>query len=343
MEVFMNTYQYFNPYYRNTQILHGFFSKPIVLILAISFALQPVISLLSGTMPTAAPVLCAIAFFILYFKSKKPSPASSLTPAFTLLSVYSILLIVSSGFLILSGLFLFLIGSITMHLNIFAQLSLMILPSGISDLLCGIGLLLLTSSFKKSITSIYLYKKGALLTSISHFISTVISIVVIIFSSSFLTSISKSLKTLFEYYGTPEDSAMLISILETPKTPFTYITSILSIVSLIAIGVFALMYHNYIKKISETITYEPQGFIPNPQQSSPVMQQPTQPFDNNTPININGPVNFEPQPVFSIDEDAPEPIMQPLNNKPIQKPLCPNCSSPLEPNMKFCGKCGTKL
>ena len=353
----MNTYQYFNPYYRNTQILHSFFSKPFSLIVAICFSLQPVLSLIGSVITFSitgdftlsipiGPALVATSFYILYFKSKKPNPASSLTPAFTLLMIYAILLIVASGILILCSLLLFLISIVTPYFEFFNAISLAIVPHCISNLLSGIAMIIFVNSLKKSTNSIYLHKKGSLLTFVSFIISAIIYLFSFFSAPNLTKTIANDLQKLFDYIGFDSDFSESIATLvqSTTYSPIDYVVLVISLASVISISIFAFMYYRYIKNISETITIEPQSMhaVQPEQPTANIYQEPIR-SDMNQPNNMGMPINFEPQPVFSVDEDAPEPLTRLINNKQPQSLTCSNCGNALEPHMKFCGKCGHKL
>lgn len=305
-----------NPYSRNTEVLSRFFSRPLILLIAIVFA----IAVLSQTIyaffqfetynindtsgyslfplsVSVLDILPTIAFFLFYFKSKSKKPNLSYKAPIVLIKIYSIvgivLISIAALFLILA---VTLINSATAAVNseifkffgdIFNILIIMfffaLIPVFAVGLLYFIAMLTLFGSVNKSANSIYLRKSGSVFFAIMAIILAVLSLLITLSSTPVLNNALADL---------PSDILAGLNNAATSSI-FTIVCDIVYIIAYALLAVFALSYRKYISKVSTAIVAEPV-------QNNNISDK------SGTPKNAVGdavkftpqPVNFTPQPVF---------------------------------------------
>lgn len=364
----MNNSNVIYPYRQNVGIMKKFFSKPIVLLLAVANCLLIVAGAVTGLVFDSGnlnlliftfPAINAIAFFLFYFNGKSNKPVVSFNASIILLKIISILSIVVEGIGIIAFLFLTLVIPATpilttMFPNSFLMLLAISFPTLIASLLQSIAMLIMLGSFKKSTTSVYLYKNGSIFTVVTtavlFFASAICSYLSILYMPDIMsqvnTSISEMIASLPQsvYSEIPQTSAM--------TQTFTYssvVTSVIQLIIYVLTIIFALSYNKYISKLSDSYN---NSVAPTVEQ--PVANVPTAPQNiQNGVQNIKQPVNFNPQPVFKNDNEVPPQNSTPTNQNENpyvalwkdapSKNICPGCGFECPDGTLFCGNCGTKL
>ena len=386
-----------NPYRRNCEIMRKFFSKPIFLLLGIVFSLSILSDIVMSVLNSAQGsisiqigilnILPIIAFFMFYFKSRNRSPFVSFNAPITLMKVYSIINIVIAGLGIILAILVLLcdvaLQSATNYMpfdlsaffDILTPLYIFfVTPETIISLVFSIAMLLFFNSIKKSVSTIYLQRKGSVFFAVTAILTIIYSIYAIIVTPFFLkdfidsiTSIAHS-DSLYYNVNIPVDmnSTMLVAII-------SYGVKIVTALLFVVLGI---MYNSYIKKLSTSIGDEnkqvhfstppvtpdvPNGeFVPMniwnnasnniPREQSPVNswndkvsvdiwnQNPVSPA-RETPVNSVVPPTQDTPPVKPVEFD-PKPVF--INENPYTDKVAPqvDVTSPKKPTSKFCSNCG---
>lgn len=332
------------------------------------------ISFSSGTGGSISILLC-IALILLYAKcrSNDPMPFGATV---TLIKIYSIIEIVIGGLALLafSGI-TFLFALILQGQEVFGYiliLCIFAIPLALVTLIHGIGLLLWSDSIKKGATSVYLKSRGSILLAVSSILSIIVSVASAIASFIFIKEygpeISAYLHHLaeenpnFNFSGLFNSSDPMNSLFISAAGVITVLNTVLSALFYALLAALAISFHTYIKKYTNGINlgsgqapeYDArQNAVPTPPVAPVTSEMPT---DSNQPP-VQQPVNFQPQSVdfgsMNTDsDDKPKttqfenPYMQAVADDTSDMPkeiTCPNCHTKCNPNMKFCGNCGTKL
>ncbi|MGN0490949.1 zinc ribbon domain-containing protein [Ruminococcus sp.] len=364
-----------NPYRRNCEIMRKFFAKPIFLItgivLSVYIIANTVLCLMSNQVPVFdfMSVAVCIAFFLFYFKARSKKDLVSFRAPVTLMQVVCIIGIIFFGIAILvlcATYFLMMIfrqygnpfeeGLRLVFANVTTTVIQLMLPVlffiSILGVLFFIGMLRLTCSFSKSLSNIYLQRKGALMFGVMSLILAVVSI--ICFTGA----------TTIYLFGIDE---FFVSLLQGINIP-TLVQGLLVTLIFVLYAILGFMYNSYIKKLVNSLeTGRPVQNIPDETEEV---------FDNNPTLNmwaeteadgqahrqatVTRPVEFTPQAVFG--DNKPDEVVtipteyQPPNNDNIdnmQNPYikkgagatkrCANCGKE-NPNINiFCGNCGSRL
>lgn len=370
----MNQQGTINPYRSNTNILKEFFLKPIILLIAIFQTLSVFFLFMFTVFPTynyykpsiavnILGIFLAVAYFILYFKSKSKKPFKIKTPL-NIIKAVSIIQIVIITFLILAA--LVYCGFLALQdrsLNSRSALSIAVLlgallaasPNFILHFINSIATIIYTNSVKKSSSSIYLSKKGSVFLEIISIIAAVITLL-----QSFTTS--------------PAISELMWINIFIPggnKGNIFYLAGILcTAVTYILIAVMAFSYNLYINKKTKSINTNTE----NREEIVLIEKADTAPeISIDSPAKNENSASFEPKPVF-MQQPQEVPSTQPTpasitkdvfqnNTTPVygaesdlisQNPyinqkrninmlICPECSTICDANSVFCGNCGIKL
>lgn len=351
-----------NPYRRNCEVMRKFFAKPIFLISGIVLLIlnltQIIVSVISSkyAFNFLSATLC-IAFFMFYLTARSKKENVSFRAPTVLMDIVSIVGIVISA---LGTAFCTLCTALMMFNNnssaveyhgydaLFAAIAegLRIAFLIIFPLLSVIGLLLLfyfigmqrmCLSFKKSLSNIYLQRKGSVMFGVMSVIFAVLSAGAMI---ACLTTFRHSLN--------------IFAIIECTNTFLIFI----------CMAVLGFMYNSYIKKLSSSIeTGRPVQPLPDKEEevtnNNPTLNMWAESETFNQPhrqATVTRPVEFTPQAVFGGNR-AVEPetkssgIQIPENDK--QNSYVRNSAPPTKrcvkcgkenPNINiFCGNCGTRL
>ena len=269
-----------NPYQQNLNIMKSFFRKPIVLVYAIVTLSSVVTTMISGfvliradvsahlsqfimgitqnilselnvnvdldTIATASrssssyslnidllTVLIGLAFVFFYTKSKSANPMATLKAPTVMFRIYAIFTFVCSIIAVTFGMIGVCVSVI--FIPSFAWLLAITVPSFVYLLLYGISIFLFSGSIKNNQRSIYLSNRGAAFFGIMSIIGAVVSL-----CSSAATSV------IFINSGVDTVAVVLMNVL-----------GIVPVASSVILGIIALSYSSYIKKLSEGFVYDP--------------------------------------------------------------------------------------
>ena len=343
--------------------MRKFFAKPIFLIIGIVLSVyitaSAVLCLLSKQVPVfdfISTAMC-VAFFVFYFKAHSKREIVSFRAPTVLMNVVSIIGIVFSSLITaFFGLFPALImlnnnssavvyhGYETLFASIAEELRtafLIIFPViaviGLLLLFYFIGMNKMCRSFKKSLSNIYLQRKGSVMFGVMSVIFAVLSADAMI---ACLTAFRHSLN--------------IFAIIECTNTFLIFI----------CMAVLGFMYNSYIKKLVNSIetgrpvqetTNNTEGVTEN----NPTLNMWAEPENYNQPhrqATVTRPVEFTPQAVFG-DSKSDEVITIPTEYQPPKNDMhnpylkntadatkrCANCGKE-NPNINiFCGNCGNRL
>ena len=364
--MYQNSVPMFNPFAQNVAIIKNYFKKPIVLITAILTAVAILVSIIASvvsvplyvelsemlqeipeledieisissniSIPVFA-VLTAVAFFLIYFKSKNDDPFSNPVNGVTILSVLALIEVI--GVCLALAIFLLVIAAacalpslvedasefdiqmLSIFLIVFCVVFLIIL--GVS-LVYAISQRKFYKSIKDGLTSPTLSAKGA----------GVFGTMSIIFGAfSALSAISSlfsvpSFEAGLELFGINPDLIDL-SVLA-PIFYFSAFTSVLCAAQQLLIGFIARGYKNYINEIACSYNNNPNAYGQPQyyQQAAPVAQAyPTPAAPQQNPFEINE--NTTPMENTAADSDTI---------------VCPCCKKRLPKEVLFCDSCGNKI
>lgn len=364
-----------NPYRRNCEVMRKFFAKPIFLIIGIVLLINVVSSfiftlLLNQTLyfDFISIALC-VALFLFYFKARSKKNFVSFRAPTVLLDVVSIVGIVFSGLIIvcsglLSVLFLLPDGSpdirnsnITgipyssigkaIH-DLLAVICPVVTVLGIIFLIYFIGMQRMTLSFKKSLSTVYLQRKGSVMFGVA---SIILAVVFAIFYIGIMT---------IPFSGFEEYLMLFSQGINIPALVQGFFVTLIFVLY----AILGFSYNSYIKKLSSSIeTGRPVQPLPDKEEevtnNNPTLNMWAESETFNQPhrqATVTRPVEFTPQAVFGGNR-AVEPetkssgIQIPENDKqnsyvrnsapPTKR--CANCGKE-NPNINiFCGNCGTRL
>lgn len=364
-----------NPYRRNCEVMRKFFAKPIFLIIGIVLSVyitaSAVLCLLSKQVPVfdfISTAMC-VAFFVFYFKAHSKKDFVSFRAPTVLMDIVSIVGIVFSGLItvcsgLLSVLFLLPDGSpdinnseITGILyssigkaihDLLAVICPVVTVLGIIFLIYFIGMQRMTLSFKKSLSNIYLQRKGAVMFGVMSIILAVISII-------YYTGL-----TTIPFSGFEEYLMLFSQRINIPAL----VQGLLVTLIFVLYAILGFMYNSYIKKLVNSIeTGRPVQPLPDKEddvvESNPTLNMWAESESFNQPhrqATVTRPVEFTPQAVFGGNkavesETKPSRVQIPENE--MQNPYVRNSAPPTKrcancgkenPNINiFCGNCGSKL
>lgn len=356
-----------NPYRRNCEIMRRFFAKPIFLITGIVLLIFVIANsafrLLSDQIPVFdfISIATGIAFLVFYFKARSKKDFVSFGAPTTLMDVVSIIGIVFSGLITavsacLSALFILVVkNQETQHTSLentiidtICKISPLITILGIIFLIYFIGMLRMTLSFRKSLSTVYLQRKGSVMFGVMSFILAVVSII------CFTGATTIYLIGIDEFF---------VSLLQGIYIP-SLVQGLLVTLIFVLYAILGFMYNSYIKKLVNSIeTGRPVQETTNNSEkvteSNPTLDMWAESESFNQPhrqATVTRPVEFTPQAVFGGNrvvehETKSSGIQIPEND--VQNPYvrnsapptkrCANCGNE-NPNINiFCGNCGSRL
>lgn len=356
-----------NPYRRNCEVMRRFFAKPIFLITGIVLLIFVIANsafrLLSDQIPVFdfISIATGIAFLVFYFKARSKKDFVSFGAPTTLMDVVSIIGIVFSGLITavsacLSALFILVVkNQETQHTSLentiidtICKISPLITILGIIFLIYFIGMLRMTLSFRKSLSTVYLQRKGSVMFGV---MSLILAVVSIIYYTGLMT---------IPFLGFEEYLMLFSQGINIP----TLVQGLLVTLIFVLYAILGFMYNSYIKKLSNSIeTGRPVQETTNNSEkvteSNPTLDMWAESESFNQPhrqATVTRPVEFTPQAVFGDSKPAePEtkPSMVQIPENEMQNPYvrnsapptkrCANCGNE-NPNINiFCGNCGSKL
>ena len=351
-----------NPYRRNCEIMRRFFAKPIFLITGIVLLIFVIANsafrLLSDQIPVFdfISIATAIAFLVFYFKARSKKDFVSFGAPTTLMDVVSIIGIVFSGLITavsacLSALFILVVkNQENQHTSLentiidtICKISPLITILGIIFLIYFIGMLRMTLSFRKSLSTVYLQRKGSVMFGVMSLILAVVSIICF----------------------TGATTIYLIGIDEFFVSLLQLVQGLLVTLIFVLYAILGFMYNSYIKRLVSSIeTGRPVQKTPNKTEEV---------TDNNPTLNmwaeteadgqshrqatVTRPVEFTPQAVFC--DNKPDEVVtipteyRPPKNDDLQNPYikkgapptkrCASCGKENPSINIFCGNCGSRL
>lgn len=367
----------FNPYRRNCEVMRKFFAKPIFLITGIVISIyvitNAVLSLLSNQTMYCdfISVAMCVAFFVFYFKARSKKEYVSFRAPTVLMDVVSIVGIVFSGLIfVFSGFMtvLFMLPTKSADIEYHGsyeflwstlgkavhELAVIFFPIvavlSLLFLLYFIGMQRMTLSFKKSLSNIYLQKKGALMFAVS---SVILAIIVSVCYTGLIAIPYIGVNNLFNNMTNGLDVRSIIIFSEL-------------LLMFILSAILGFSYNSYINKLAYSLkTSKPTNqnvsqTIDKAEETSPVKIWQESENENQAKASeaVTRPVEFTPQPVFARNKEdfkenadkaeAPENNTQnpynPYNkNKATQAKRCAKCGAENPNTNVFCGSCGAKL
>lgn len=352
-----------NPYRRNCEVMRKFFAKPIFLIIGIVLLIfnlmQIIISVISSkyAFNFLSATLC-IAFFMFYFTARSKKESVSFKVPTVLMDVVSIVGIVFSGLIfvfsgIMTVLFMlptksavieyhgsyeFLWSTLSKALYYMAVILFPIVAVlSLLLLFYFIGMQRMCLSFKKSLSNIYLQRKGSVMFG-------VMSIIFAVLSAGATVACFTSFK----------HSLYILANIECANATVIFI----------CMAILGFSYNSYIKKLSSSIeTGRPVQPLPDKEEevtnNNPTLNMWAESETFNQPhrqATVTRPVEFTPQAVFGGNrvvepETKPSRIQIPENdlhnpyvrNSTAATKRCANCGKE-NPNINiFCGNCGSRL
>lgn len=356
-----------NPYRRNCEIMRRFFAKPIFLITGIVLLIFVIANsafrLLSDQIPVFdfISIATGIAFLVFYFKARSKKDFVSFGAPTTLMDVVSIIGIVFSGLITavsacLSALFILVVkNQETQHTSLentiidtICKISPLITILGIIFLMYFIGMLRMTLSFRKSLSTVYLQRKGSVMFGVMSFILAVVSII------CFTGATTIYLIGIDEFF---------VSLLQGINIP-TLVQGLLVTLIFVLYAILGFMYNSYIKKLANSIkTGRPVQSAPDKTEevieSNPTLNMWAETEADNRvqrQAPVTRPVEFTPQAVFGDSKPAEPETKTPeihIRENDMQNPYIKNSAPPTKrctncgkenPNINiFCGNCGSRL
>lgn len=374
-----------NPYNKNCRVLKKFFSKKTIFLLGLlllfpipftglnlfysvqsfiydSGQIVPCILYGANFLISLLGILPAVACFRLFADSKRDNDGASLKPSFTLIKVYSVLsiavtLLSAGGIIYLHivnpeifvGTDFFRLTILQLYLPVSLIYSVLACTA-VCQLFLFCSLYILASSLKKSITTIYFHKTGAIALS-------VFSVLMI------LPILCRFLYTLFTEYSNRLDMIASENAL------------LLYLIILIFLSAVSLSFSSFVNKLNRIIFVSaqkndsPAELPDNRQENSsdkPNAKNPYAPQQPNptplqevfTPVAVRfepQAVSFEPEPDGNKSESAEEINLEPTDKTPQISPdnpyitdisdtvKCPKCGYEFSASLPFCGSCGNKI
>lgn len=364
-----------NPYRRNCEVMRKFFEKPIFLIIGIVLSVyitaSAVLCLLSKQVPVFDFISTAMcfAFFVFYFTARSKKDFVSFRAPTVLMDIVSIVGIVFSGLItvcsgLLSVLFLLPDGSPDINNSeitgipyssigkaihdLLAVICPVVTVLGIIFLIYFIGMQRITLSFKKSLSNIYLQRKGAVMFGVMSLILAVVSFI-------YYTGL-----TTIPFSGFEEYLMLFSQGINIPALVQGFFVTLIFVLY----AILGFMYNSYIKKLVNTIeTGRPVQPLPDKEEgvtnNNPTLNMWAESETFNQPhrqATVTRPVEFTPKAVFGDSKPAesetkPSRVQIPENE--MQNPYVRNSAPPTKrcancgkenPNINiFCGNCGNRL
>lgn len=338
-----------------------------------------------GGSVSVTTILFALTFLLFYLFSKKQNNSlSAPSIMFKVLAIIELVLMIIATLLVIAalvvlGILLLVVmnasdspvspSQLTAMSALYIILLIVLIPTFVFILLHSIAQLQFANSIRKSLTTIYLHRKGANLYGALHIIFAVLTAVILVFEIFFVLVISVSQQI---YLSPVQITGM-------------FMQSILGIALNIITAVVAISYSSYIKNISmkfqteapapqaapsdnfaqaPVVNYQPASFDGNPYAAqtavpqAPVREDFVQPAPvNEAPAVQEAPATEEP----SVEEVIEEPVQ---NSEPVAEPpkapvkeasapstdsgyravkFCTECGKPVGPDDYFCNNCGKEI
>lgn len=364
-----------NPYRRNCEVMRKFFAKPIFLIICIVLLINVVKNFVLNLILDYViildflSILLCVAFFMFYFTARSKKDFVSFRAPTVLMDIVSIVGIVFSGLItvcsgLLSVLFLLPDGSPDINNSeitgipyssigkaihdLLAVICPVVTVLGIIFLIYFIGMQRITLSFKKSLSNIYLQRKGAVMFGVMSLILAVVSFI-------YYTGL-----TTIPFSGFEEYLMMFSQGINIPALVQGFFVTLIFVLY----AILGFMYNSYIKKLANSIeTSRPVQPLPDKEEevtnNNPTLNMRAESETFNQPhrqATVTRPVEFTPKAVFGDSKPAEPETKQPeinipkndmqnpyLNNTAMQIKRCAVCGNE-NPNINiFCGNCGNRL
>lgn len=359
-----------NPYRRNCEVMRKFFAKPIFLIICIVLLINVVINfVLNLIILDFLSILLCVAFFMFYFTARSKKDFVSFRAPTVLMDIVSIVGIVFSGLItvcsgLLSVLFLLPDGSPDINNSeitgipyssigkaihdLLAVICPVVTVLGIIFLIYFIGMQRITLSFKKSLSNIYLQRKGAVMFGVMSLILAVVSFI-------YYTGL-----TTIPFSGFEEYLMLFSQGINIPALVQGFFVTLIFVLY----AILGFMYNSYIKKLVNTIeTGRPVQPLPDKEEgvtnNNPTLNMWAESETFNQPhrqATVTRPLEFTPKAVFGDSKPAEPETKQPeinipkndmqnpyLNNTAMQIKRCAVCGNENPSINIFCGNCGTRL
>lgn len=364
-----------NPYRRNCEVMRKFFAKPIFLIICIVLLINVVKNFVLNLILDYViildflSILLCVAFFMFYFTARSKKDFVSFRAPTVLMNIVSIVGIVFSGLItvcsgLLSVLFLLPDGSPDINNSeitgipyssigkaihdLLAVICPVVTVLGIIFLIYFIGMQRITLSFKKSLSNIYLQRKGAVMFGVMSLILAVVSFI-------YYTGL-----TTIPFSGFEEYLMLFSQGINIPALVQGFFVTLIFVLY----AILGFMYNSYIKKLVNTIeTGRPVQPLPDKEEevtnNNPTLNMWAESETFNQPhrqATVTRPVGFTPQAVFGGNkavesETKPSRVQIPENE--MQNPYvrnsapptkrCANCGKENPSINIFCGNCGNRL
>ena len=364
-----------NPYRRNCEVMRKFFAKPIFLIICIVLLINVVKNFVLNLILDYViildflSILLCVAFFMFYFTARSKKDFVSFRAPTVLMDIVSIVGIVFSGLItvcsgLLSVLFLLPDGSPDINNSeitgipyssigkaihdLLAVICPVVTVLGIIFLIYFIGMQRITLSFKKSLSNIYLQRKGAVMFGVMSLILAVVSFI-------YYTGL-----TTIPFSGFEEYLMLFSQGINIPALVQGFFVTLIFVLY----AILGFMYNSYIKKLANSIeTSRPVQPLSDKEEgvtnNNPTLNMWAESETFNQPhrqATVTRPVEFTPKAVFGDSKPAEPETKQPeinipkndmqnpyLNNTAMQIKRCAVCGNE-NPNINiFCGNCGNRL
>lgn len=358
--------QPFNPYQHNVNVLRDFFRKPIILITAIAFCLpsiymifEPLLSLMltpyyinsdnSISLSLSfdiVTVLFAISFFMLYFKSRSRKPFVKLNAAIMVARVtsiaFAILNALMTALLLVLGIILIVNNNVIPE-DVFQTIIILVtvnLVNSIFVTLMYFAISKFTKSVRYSLTSVFITKKSSVFAFVASVLGCVTSAVATIIPYTMIVKLVDVVEFLISLippeYVQGDIERIKVSYYEilTDNISLVIIKIIVSMLPYLLLGITALMYYFYVKKITNNLVLTPTDNEATRSYSD------SAPIHNNapqTPVNQNNSAPFVPPVVPNYNPNFSQGVKQPSNApvRPVantyENPYAANNNAPQAP------------
>lgn len=319
-----------NPHRKNQRLVSSIFSKPITLITALAFFFFGAISLIfvfsynliiAGCMAASAFDL-ALSFFYLFISSKAKK-ANSFFP----LAIIGILLSIGTIAVYFSGVIFSFLGILN---PASVEPSTIITPSSaILTIVVAISLIVFFTSINKSMTSIYIIRKGTVITAVLSFI-----LAGLLIGQGLIEN-----DLIYVAYRFIIQNAPVVEFAK--ASPLLLAFAFTHAFAYIMLGFTALFYHSKVKKITEGFTSTRAKKVQADKKENHALTSETPDIQK---VDIEEAASFEPQHVVfdsHLYDEAPDKADTPVTAPVIISRLCKNCGADVPNGDNFCGKCGT--
>ncbi|MEE1061782.1 MAG: hypothetical protein UH080_08220 [Ruminococcus sp.] len=366
-------------YYSSTnEMLQTFFSKPLTLVLAITFAfsalVQTIVPLVtSQKFSTDAFSICfALGFFMLYFKANSHDPFANYKAPLTLIKVTAIILTCLVGLcFILILLCIPFCSALETLMPAFASTFKLLLIALAALLfvyfIFNLGFSIFAGSMKKTYKTNTVKRTGSVLTGVSGILFIISCVayffVIILMAELILSAITEIFTLLLADSLNSTGSDITFTSLATTATTsdassaadldFSFLlTPLASFVNLVMTSIYALCYNSFMKKAEKN--FVPSAPVPpssngGSASSFGFSSQPTTPgqsYSSSPASSYNNPARSNygvPATMHYSRTLAPEIHFGDEFNANEDRRICPTCGSKVELALDFCPQCGFKF